>query len=438
MKFETVLARLWKTFGDRPFTVREAALYLGYSAPDVPSRPHSPTSWGGSVSPIWRPRPPEKTRQHSKADLFRLLDMKLLRRTPASEGRPGRRPFAYRVSRKGQRYLEWLQGPGLLDAFKDFVAQCSGAGAVPAGDRLLRRLHALEGGPLYNTLLSALEHRLDALLYHPSVEASIAALREFAFACMLATSGAPLEMQLRSARLLSPYIYGHYVQGGSENAGGPPGTASDRALQIANLYAEGFKLGLQVGAKRGPSAHPEPGLEAVGDRTQESAREELKKRWKDADAEIFGPSDAKPPGPGQESPPGKPTTGADIQNLVRNLRFADEPSTWLTIQRIILPLAQGHTVTLRFPRPPLDIADSAGGGGGPPYVEVPLSRQGADLDSFLREVRGSSGRPGPVLEAIVRAFSRSAVPAAVSAFGDCVADTYLVQRVPRKVPVRRV
>ncbi len=226
-RYDQVLVRLRQTFGDRPFTVKQAARELEYWGSNPPPERGAPVVfYGGFASPLPRRSYPaswERGRQHAKADITRLHKMGLLARSPLPRGRPGRRPFLYRLTRKARRYLAWLHGAGILDAFQGFIREGTGAGAISAGEALLRRLQALEEDNFGSSLAGAFELRLSILRYRPSLQAYVDAWQMAAFVCALVVfDSGSLRDQVRAWEVLVPRIRGLYAFHPTQETAGSP------------------------------------------------------------------------------------------------------------------------------------------------------------------------------------------------------------------------
>lgn len=207
MEYERVLAELCRIFGDRPFTVREATVHLGYGGPAGRTKQNAVGDWGSTAWSGTRLRAAEKARQHAKSDIRRIHKWGLLRGAPVGEGGPGRRPHAYTVTRRGKRYFEWMRGQGLIDAFQDFLSAAPGDCVLP-GERLARRLRALEGWEVDRTTLKLIELHLDELMREPTPDARSRASQTFASAIRTATKDAPTEIKLRVHRVVFPHLVG--------------------------------------------------------------------------------------------------------------------------------------------------------------------------------------------------------------------------------------
>jgi len=278
-----VLAALHRTFGDRPFTVAEVVVRLGYEDPREGTQRTEWSGWAGAMGFDPWARPGERARQHAKSDLLRLHRMGMLRRSPVSTGRPGRRPYAYALTRRAKRYLDWLRGPGLVDAFEAFAAAGYG-NCVPAGERLLRRLRVFEGERFDRPTMSLLGFHLDLLRQHPSLEVYCSALRIFASFVIVATGDASVETMVRVHKRVFPYVLGSYVVVSPE---GTPLAKSldtlDQAIEISSLRMKSFEAGLVAGA-RGVKVAAPPGT--VQDPNSEESLQRLKAQFREAEASF--------------------------------------------------------------------------------------------------------------------------------------------------------
>lgn len=205
IRFNTTLHRARRVFGNGPFTVRTAAFQLGYV--DVRKlAPHQVVSRNGRLYPaLWAP-PYERARQHAKSDIFRLYKMGLVSRSRCVTGRPGRRPFQYRVSPKGNRYLNWLGQSALIVGFIDLVKEQMGSEALPAAERLLGWLRAYEDDEVSGSVLGSLEILISWLRWDPSADKYADLWWWFAYAIESATENAPSETWRHIHQMLFPFL----------------------------------------------------------------------------------------------------------------------------------------------------------------------------------------------------------------------------------------
>ncbi len=196
-------------FGPHWFSVREATIRLGYLGDVQILPPHQVVLWDGRLRPAPLALPPDRARQHAKSDIFRLYKMGLLSRRRDHTSRPGRRPFLYRVSPKGRRYLAWLEGPALIRGFQKLVLEGTGPGAVPAAERLLGWLRGFQGDELSDAEFGLLELHVDFLRYYPSDDAHSQACNDFGFACLKAMERAATEIQSKADTVIYPFLLHH-------------------------------------------------------------------------------------------------------------------------------------------------------------------------------------------------------------------------------------
>ena len=109
MRYEQALASLRATFRDGWFTVRDAVSRLYVPPGGFPALYRELSIRYGERLPRHPVSPGEILRQRAKSDLLRLHRMGLISRCLVHSDRPGRSPYVYRVSRKGVRYLAWLE-----------------------------------------------------------------------------------------------------------------------------------------------------------------------------------------------------------------------------------------------------------------------------------------------------------------------------------------
>jgi len=369
--------------------------------------------------------------------------MGMLRRSPVNTRRPGRRPYAYALTRWAKRYLEWLRGPGLVDAFEAFAAAGYG-NCVPAGERLLRRLRVFEGERFDRPTMSLLGFHLDLLRQHPSLEVYCSALRIFASFVIVATGDASVETMVRVHKRVFPYVLGSYVVVSPE---GTPLAKSfdtlDQAIEISSLWMKSFEAGLVVGA-RGVEVAAPPGT--VQDPNSEESLQRLKAQFREAEASFAMrrsallvllksmPREAalaavdrwvatgtisvleatelrdRLEGRFTEDRPGAPNQGGPP-----SVPVADTPDTRRFVAWLIHILARGQPIILRYPR--LDVRGKPvlDEQGRPLCRDVFLNPVGADLESLGEALRRSSGDAGQLLNAIIRAFSARGPPVVGSA-----------------------